>query len=394
MESQCGLMESRSRLWHGLPMSDLDHIDAYQFELPTEQIAAEPTQKRSASRLLCLDDDRHGALADRRFDDLLTLLHPGDLLVVNDAKVTPVRLAARRATGGAVEAFVLGFGQEGRWDDPSADLICLTKSNKRLRVGEHIILDDLPGAAPGAPPATLEVITPAAGGPAVLRTHSDDAWSLLHAAGDLPLPPYIVKRRRELGLEDASPTDRVRYQTVFAANEGAVAAPTAGLHFDDALLQALADNGVERASVTLRVGVGTFAPVRTDQLSEHTLHREYYDVPEATAHAIEATKARGGRVVAVGTTVVRTLEAAATPDGITTGPGSTQLFIRPGFDFQAVDALITNFHLPASTLLALVAAFGGYDAVRAAYAHAVAHGYRFYSYGDAMFIPRRATPSA
>lgn len=356
-------------------MKDLDRADAYLFDLPTAQIATQPAAERPASRLLHLTPD---GPVDRVFRDIETLLAPGDLLVVNDARVAPVRLHARRATGGAVEVFVLGFGEEGRWDDVDAAWVCFTRSNKKLRAGERLT----------GPGFEVEIVSPAAPDtPARVRLLGGEPWTVLESKGALPLPPYITQRRGELGEAVETEADRTRYQTVYADRSGAVAAPTAGLHFDLPLLDRLAARGVRRASVTLWVGAGTFAPVRADRLSEHTLHLEHYEVPSATADAIAETRANGGRVVAVGTTVVRTLEAAAQDGALRPGPGSTRLFVRPGYRFRVVDALITNFHLPSSTLLALVAAFGGYEEVMAAYRHAVDAGYRFYSYGDAMFLP-------
>ena len=373
-------------LWHRpafpAPWPDMDLLrtDAYTFDLPQTQIAAHPVPNRDASRLLVVDDE----LSDLHFHDLTDRLQPGDLLVVNDAKVSPVRLIGARESGGRVEVFVLGFADEGVWGDNALTLTALTRSNRRLRMGEEVVLSS---------------------GQRIRLTHRDDhgrahfdtlgaaAWSLIDAAGAMPLPPYIEKRRRDLGEDVQTDADRERYQTRFARVPGAVAAPTAGLHFSDTMLETLTERGVNRASVTLFVGAGTFKPVTAEVLTEHPMHVEYYDVPEATRAAILETQAAGGRVVAVGTTVVRTLEAAAQTGALRSGPGSTDLFIYPGFTFRVVDAIITNFHLPASTLIALVAAFGGHQRVMDAYAHAVRTGYRFYSYGDAMFLPRRLTTS-
>lgn len=357
-------------------MPDLDDIAAYDYELPAARIAERPAAARTGSRLLALVD---GALEDARFPAIEQLLQPGDLLVVNDAKVTPVRLRGRRATGGRVELFVLGFGAEGDWADPSRPWITMTRSNRGVDEGESVDVDGrafLRGA---------------------VRADGTTAWHApegagvewLEQAGAMPLPPYILKRRRDAGQDEDQAEDRDRYQTVYARSPGAVAAPTAGLHFDAALLRRLEARGVERAHVSLLVGAGTFKPVSAGRLSDHELHEEHYVVPEATVGAIAACRARGGRVVAVGTTVVRTLEAAALANGeVVAGPGRTRLFVRPGFRFRVVDALVTNFHLPRSTLLALVCAFGGYAPVMEAYRHAVDAGYRFYSYGDAMFLTR------
>ena len=362
-----------------LPDTDLLTTAAYAYALPPELVAHVPVTPRPASRLMVVEG---AARAHRHTRDLPELLREGDLLVVNDAKVSPVRLTARRASGGAVEVFVLGLGVEGRWDDPSAPWIAFTRSSKRLREGEVLTLGE----------GTLRLDAIRADGTRVLSpTLREDVWDVLEERGALPLPPYIVRRRRDLGEPDEAPEDAERYQTVFARARGAVAAPTAGLHFDDDLLGALEERGVQRASVTLFVGAGTFKPVSAERLDAHEMHEEHYVVPEATVAAIEATHARGGRVVAVGTTVVRTLEAASEGGALRAGPGSTRLFIHPGFRFRVVDALLTNFHLPQSTLLALVCAFAGHQPVMDAYADAVRERYRFYSYGDAMLLPHRAT---
>jgi S-adenosylmethionine:tRNA ribosyltransferase-isomerase len=327
----------------------------FNYPLPAELIAQEPLARRSASRLLVLDGGS-GALADRQVRELPELLRGGDLLVFNDTRVLPARLAARRATGGQVEVFL------ERALEAKGALVQLRASNP-LRAGEALAC---------------------AGGAIRLVARRDDLWevSLPEPAveffehfGAVPLPPYITRA--------VEPADRERYQSLLARVPGAVAAPTASLHFDAELLSALVARGIARAMVTLHVGAGTFQPLRAEELGSQVLHAEWYTVPTETMAAIGATRAAGGRVIAVGTTVARALEATVAT-GIACG--DTRLFIRPGFAFGAIDGLITNFHLPASSLLMLVAAFGGREAVLAAYAHAIAQRYRFFSYGDAMLV--------
>ncbi|MFT6400129.1 MAG: S-adenosylmethionine:tRNA ribosyltransferase-isomerase [Bradymonadia bacterium] len=356
-------------------MKDLLSASAYDYVLPEELVAAHPATIRTDSRLLDLSGPTP---TDRTFFDLLDLLRPGDLLVVNDAKVSPVRLAAKRATGGAVEVFVVGFGEEGMWRDASAPLVAMIRSNRRVQIGETISV--------GSQGLTL---LGRDGKLARFSVDSGNNWDAV-AGGDVPLPPYIVKRRKLLGEAVQVDDDLTRYQTVFAREPGAVAAPTAGLHFTNELLTRLEEKGISRASVTLFVGIGTFEPVQTSDLRDHHMHVEHYAVPQETVEKIRLTRAIGGRVVAVGTTVVRTLESAVLEDGeLASGAGSTSLFITPGYRFQLVDAMVTNFHLPRSTLMALVAAFAGHEPLMRAYAHAVERKYRFYSYGDSMFLTRK-----
>ncbi|HET7588197.1 MAG TPA: tRNA preQ1(34) S-adenosylmethionine ribosyltransferase-isomerase QueA [Gammaproteobacteria bacterium] len=335
----------------------------FYYDLPDELIARYPLPERSASRLLCLDG-RNGEFVDRRFADLVELLNPGDLLVLNDTKVIPARLLGRKAdTGGAVEILVERIVSE-------REFIAHVRVSKPLRAGGCVVFDG------------GDEVTVTGREDALYRFEADDVAALLERCGHVPLPPYIDRADEAL--------DRERYQTVYAREAGAVAAPTAGLHFDNALLDALAARGVERAHVTLHVGAGTFQPVRADDVREHQMHAECAIVPEAVCAAVAATRERGGRVVAVGTTAVRSLETAAGSGELKPFSGDTRLFIYPGFQFNVVDAIITNFHLPESTLLMLVSAFAGRDYVLAAYRHAVAERYRFFSYGDAMFL----TPSA
>lgn len=334
----------------------------FHFDLPPALIAQAPPAVRGASRLLALDGAT-GTLADLAFPALADLLRPGDLLVRNDTRVLPARVRGRKPTGGAVEILVerlLG----------GARFTAQARASKGTRPGQRI---ELPGGAVATVLGRVddlvefELDRPAAG--------------YFEAHGEMPLPPYIDR--------PAGDADRERYQTVYARQTGAVAAPTAGLHFDAALLALLAGRGVGIADVTLHVGAGTFQPVRSLDLDSHRMHAEWLSVPAATVAAIAATRRRGGRVVAVGTTVVRSLETAAAGGALAPFEGETRIFIRPGWRFRVVDALVTNFHLPESTLLMLVSAFAGREAVLAAYAHAVRQGYRFFSYGDAMFV----TPS-
>jgi S-adenosylmethionine:tRNA ribosyltransferase-isomerase len=335
----------------------------FRFELPPELIAQAPPAQRGASRLLALDG-ASGALADLGFPALATLLAPGDLLVRNDTRVLPARLHGRKASGGAVEILLERVLDERRF-------LAQVRASKGTRPGQQVAL-------PGGAVATVR----AAEGGLVELELDREVQAYLELHGEVPLPPYIDR--------PAAAADRERYQTVYARAPGAVAAPTAGLHFDAALLAALTARGIAVADVTLHVGAGTFQPLRSDDLDAHRMHAEWLSVPAATVAAVAATRARGGRVVAVGTTVVRSLESAAAGGALAPYEGETRLFVRPGFRFAVVDALLTNFHLPESTLLMLVCAFAGREAVLGAYAHAVRNGYRFFSYGDAMFV----TPAA
>jgi len=340
----------------------------FHFDLPEALIAQQPAAERGGSRLLVLDG-ADGAVQDRRFSDLPSLLRPGDLLVFNDTRVIPARLFGRKETGGAVEVLVERISSE-------SEVLAHVRASKSPRPGSWLTLEE-----------QIEVeVTGREGALFVLR-FPGPVLDLLKAHGRMPLPPYI---ERAAGEADAE-----RYQTVYARKEGAVAAPTAGLHFDEVMLEHLKSMGIESAYVTLHVGAGTFQPVRVDDIREHHMHSEYIEVPEAVAEAVARTRARGGRVVAVGTTVVRSLESAARAnDGeLAAYSGETDIFIYPGYDFRVIDAMVTNFHLPESTLLMLVSAFAGYEHVMAAYRHAVAEQYRFFSYGDAMFVlPQQPAP--
>jgi S-adenosylmethionine:tRNA ribosyltransferase-isomerase len=337
-------------------------LDDFDYTLPPELIAQAPLPKRCDSRLLVLDGDD---LADRKFADLPDLLTAGDLLVLNDTRVIHARLHGVKATGGQVEVMV------ERAVGPH-EALAQIRASKSPPTGSRIRLAD----------AFDVVVLGRVGEFYHLRFPTqENLLDLLERHGKLPLPPYI---RRSADGDDES-----RYQTVYAREPGSVAAPTAGLHFDGAMLERLAATGVRTAWLTLHVGAGTFQPVRTNDLGEHRMHRERYVLPEETVAAIAATRATGGRVIAVGTTSLRALEGAVQDGTLEAGSGETDLFVLPGFRFQVVDALITNFHLPKSTLLMLVSAFAGMQPIRRAYAHAVARSYRFFSYGDAMFIAHR-----
>ncbi len=341
----------------------------FSFDLPPDLIAQTPPEQRSASRLLCLDGDS-GALADRTFRELPDLVRPGDLLVFNDTRVIPARLFGQKATGGKVEVLVERVLDARR-------VLAHVRASKSPKPGGRLRLEGGIEAQMLARQGELFEL-------ALHGADETPAMELLEAHGHMPLPPYI--ERADAG------EDRERYQTVFARRRGAVAAPTAGLHFDPAMLEALAAQGVESTFVTLHVGAGTFQPVRVDDIHQHHMHSEYVEVGAATIAAVERTRARGGRVVAVGTTSVRSLESAARGGTLRPFAGDTDIFITPGYEFRVVDALLTNFHLPESTLLMLVSAFAGHAQVMAAYAHAVAERYRFFSYGDAMFLSRRTRP--
>lgn len=335
----------------------------FHFDLPSELIAQFPLPERSASRLLCLDG-ASGALADRQFRELPDLLSPNDLLVFNNTRVVKARLYGKKDSGGRVEVLierVLG----------PAEALAQVKASKSPKAGAEIRLAD--------------------GSRLRVRGREEDLFlleslelpfpELMERVGHVPLPPYIERADGAL--------DESRYQTVYAREQGAVAAPTAGLHFDQDLLDRLVEKGIASAEVTLHVGAGTFQPVRAEDLDAHRMHEERLRVGPEVCAQVEAARARGGRVVAVGTTSVRSLESAAAQGPLGPFEGSTRLFIRPGYRFRVVDALITNFHLPESTLIMLVAAFAGYRETLASYRHAIGQGYRFFSYGDAMFLTRK-----
>lgn len=333
----------------------------FYYVLPQHLIAQQPLPQRAASRLLCLDAES-GRIEDKYFRDFITLINPDDLLVLNDTKVIPARLYGKKKSGGKVEILI-----ERILDEHNA--VAHVRASKAPKAGTLIELNNGCDCEVTGRDGDLFIIHYA--GPEGLSV-------LLDTIGHIPLPPYIERS------DDMQ--DHERYQTVFAQRSGAVAAPTAGLHFDNAMLDAIRTKGIETAFVTLHVGSGTFQPVRADHLAEHQMHKEFFAVPKDTVKAVHETKQRGGRVIAIGTTAVRALESAAQSGQLVTGEGDTRLFITPGYQFKVVDALLTNFHLPESTLLMLVCAFAGYDAVMRAYHHAIEQSYRFFSYGDAMFL--------
>ena len=339
-------------------------LEDLDYDLPPELIAQHPAARREDARLLIVDR-ASGALRDSRIAELGEVLRPGDALAVNETRVRPARLEARRASGGAVELLVVRPAADGAW-------IVLARPAKKAPVGAVL------SAADGA--LTIEVVAAGEEGERTIRVAGGDLDRALEAHGRVPLPPYI-RRAPE-------PEDRDRYQTVFARVDGAVAAPTAGLHFSEPLLAALAARGIGKVPLVLHVGPGTFRPVSVDDPREHRMDEEWFELPEASAAALNAARTRGGRIVAVGTTAVRTLESACDANGgtLAAARGWTRKYILPPYEFRAVDALLTNFHLPRTTLLLLVAAFAGVDLMRRAYAHAVAQRYRFYSYGDAMLV--------
>ena len=335
--------------------------DEFDFALPERLIAQHPPERRGTSRLLYAHD---GVLEDCRFADLLRLIEPGDVLVLNDTRVIKARLFGGKDSGGKVEVLIERVLNEH-------EALAQVRASKSPRAGSRLVLADV---------LAVEVLG-RDGEFYHLRFPSEaSVFELLERYGSLPLPPYIS--------HEADAEDEQRYQTVFARAAGAVAAPTAGLHFDDAMLQALRAKGVQIAYVTLHVGAGTFQPVRAEYIREHAMHSECYEIPQATVDAIARARNAGGRVIAVGTTSLRALESAAQDGELQAGAGETRIFITPGYRFKVVDMLLTNFHLPKSTLLMLVCAFGGMAQMLAAYRHAVGKEYRFFSYGDAMFIER------
>ena len=336
----------------------------FDFALPPELIAQHPTAERSASRLL---DGTTASPADRIFRDLPSLLQPGDLLVFNDTQVVKARLFGEKPTGGKLELLVERVLQGN-------EVVAHMKVSKKPPVGTVLRMA-------GGWEASLLGRWPQPAGPLFLLRFSQDPYEVMVHHGHVPLPPYIAH------ADDAE--DERRYQTVFARHPGAVAAPTASLHFDEPLLVGLAARGIERAAVTLHVGAGTFQPVKAENIAEHHMHSERYQVPEETREAIAACRTRGGKVIAVGTTTVRTLESWAKTGQ---AEGDTDIFITPGFEFQVVDRMVTNFHLPRSTLMMMVSAFAGYERVMGLYRYAIGGRYRFFSYGDAMLLEKE-TPS-
>lgn len=333
----------------------------FSYLLPEALIAQKPLAERNASRLLCMDRN-DGRIVDRQFTDLIDLIDERDLLIFNDTKVIPARLFGKKQSGGKVEILI-----ERILDDHRA--IAHVRSSKSAKAGTLIELDE---------GHCCEVLGRADDLFQLEFKGDNSLLALLDQIGHIPLPPYITREDDE--------SDLTRYQTVFARESGAVAAPTAGLHFDQAMMKKLKAKGVQSAFVTLHVGSGTFQPVRVENLSEHLMHKEYFAVSAETVAAVHQARSRGGRVVAIGTTAVRALESASQSGQLEAGFGDTDLFITPGYQFKSVDAMLTNFHLPESTLLMLVSAFAGYEPIMNAYRHAIDQSYRFFSYGDAMFL--------
>jgi S-adenosylmethionine:tRNA ribosyltransferase-isomerase len=353
-------------------------VQDFDYALPRERIAQYPPPRRDDSRLLVLCRNT-GDIHHARFQDLLSWLSTRDLLVVNDTRVVPARLCGRRTSGAKVEILLCEpLSPEGHPLPPTEESgafqaltwRCLVRSGEKLRAGTEIVFDD----------ATRGVLQHREDGAwRILFSGAADLRALMDRAGQVPLPPYVQR--------EPTPIDRVRYQTLFARKEGSIAAPTAGLHFTEELLDRLKGHGVRLTSVTLQVGIGTFRPVRTSRVEDHVMHQEFVEVGKRCCRAWRETRMRGGRVIAVGTTTVRALESAVDHRGrLMPFRGFTRLFIFPGYGFRAIDALVTNFHLPKSTLLMLVMAFAGKDQIKRAYEEAIRRGYRFYSYGDAMLI--------
>lgn len=339
------------------------NLKDFYYELPPELIAQDPLENRSDSRLMVLDRTT-GKVEHRVFSDILEYLNPGDCLVINDTKVIPARLMGTKAgTGAAIEVLLLKRKNDDSWE-------CLVKPGKKARPG--VVIEFGNGLLKG------EITDVVDEGNRIIKFHYEGIFEeILDKLGQMPLPPYITHALQ----------DRNRYQTVYAKNEGSAAAPTAGLHFTQELLQKIRDRGVEVASVTLHVGLGTFRPVKVENVEEHHMHSEFFCIEQEEADKINRAKANGGRIISVGTTSCRTLESAAEDDGyISAKSGNTEIFIYPGYKFKAIDCLITNFHLPESTLLMLVSALAGKDNVMNAYEEAVRKQYRFFSFGDAMLI--------
>jgi S-adenosylmethionine:tRNA ribosyltransferase-isomerase len=340
-------------------------LDDFDYELPEELIAQFPAAQRDASRLMKLDR-RSGAVDIGQFSDIIDCFAAGDVLVVNDTRVIPARLLGRKPTGGKVEIFLVRQCRSG----DASEWLCLTKSNKPLQPGTLVELDE---------DFSAEIIADAEAPYKRIRFHySGDFMTRVEQVGHLPLPPYIKRNDEE--------EDKSRYQTVFARERGAVAAPTAGLHFTDAVLDKIRRRGVEICPLTLHVGLGTFLPVRVENVREHKMHAEYYAISAETAALVNRAKQNGNRVIALGTTSARALETAAADGRLKACSGDSEIFIYPGYEFKLVDALVTNFHLPKSTLLMLVSALAGREHILAAYQRAIAEKFRFFSYGDCMFI--------
>lgn len=336
----------------------------FYYQLPDELIAQQPLAERSSSRLLCLHKATE-QMDDKQFTDFLDLLNKEDLLVLNNTKVIPARLFGHKETGGKVEILIERVLAK-------QEVLAHTRASKSPKAGNIIHLDS---------GFQCEVLGREEDLFHLRFLGEQDLADILQEIGHMPLPPYIERADDD--------NDQTRYQTVFAEESGAVAAPTAGLHFDDAMMARIKAKGIQTAFVTLHVASGTFRPVKADDLSEHIMHKEFFNVPVETVKAVEVAKNQGGRVIAIGTTAVRSLESASKSGQLMACSGDTNLFITPGYQFKTVDAMITNFHLPESTLLMLVSAFAGYERIKKLYAHAIAEKYRFFSYGDAMFLQRQ-----
>ncbi len=340
------------------------HLDDFHFDLPNELIARYPLAERSASRLLMLDG-RSGERQHRHFRDIIDFLNPGDLLIFNNTKVIPARLFGKKATGGNAEVLVERVLDSQR-------ILAQVRVSKSPKVGDHLLFaDDIRMEVLNKEQQFYE-----------LRYNANDQTILdvIEKIGHIPLPPYLHR--------DAEESDKERYQTIYAQHKGSVAAPTAGLHFDDELMRALNAKQIEMGYVMLHVGAGTFAPIRTQDIREHKMHSEYIEVSDALCQQVAAVKARGNKVIVVGTTSMRALETASQSGTLKPYSGDTSIFIYPGYQFHVADVLITNFHLPSSTLMMLICAFAGYDSVMNAYREAVAQSYRFFSYGDAMWVEK------
>lgn len=352
------------QLRHYTKLSRIMRTQDFDFDLPAELIAQSPAKERHQSRLLWLDGNT-GTISDKSFTDLPGFLSPGDLLIFNDTRVIKARLIGHKTSGGAVEVLVERILDEHR-------VLAHVRASKSPKAGSRFLLANSFEAEVLARQDDLFV----------LQFHSDASiLELLNQYGRLPLPPYIT--------HSANSLDEERYQTIYAREPGAIAAPTAGLHFDQEMLDLLQTAGIGMAYVTLHVGAGTFQPVRVENISDHKMHSEIYSVSEATVQLIKTTQERGGKVTAVGTTALRALESAARSGGVVAGSGETDIFITPGYKFRVVERLLTNFHLPKSTLIMLVSAFAGIENIRKAYQHAIEQRYRFFSYGDAMLIERK-----
>ena len=369
------------------PLDQIDPLDAaaYSYDLPEALVATHPTAERAGARMMIVDR-AGGQITHARVRDLASHLRPHDRLVFNDTRVLAARIMARKNTGGRVELLALSRRDAPGWADAASGgrvvITCMTRSSKALRTGQQLA----PEADEGA---QIEVLEATPGRAVVSCTWRGSAAAMLDAWGDLPLPPYILRQRAREGRPGTSEQDTARYQTVFASEPGAIAAPTAGLHFDEGLLGEVRDRGVSISRVTLHVGAGTFKPIDEARITDHAMHSERYVVSEGLGEEIDETKREGGRVIAVGTTSARVLESEwrrAPEQRFERGARETTLFLYPGHGVQVCDGLLTNFHLPGSTLLTLVASVTGYELMRRAYDEAIDQGYRFYSYGDAMLI--------